>query len=181
MGILQIITRNFQRGSRTRKPADELPYPDGFRGSLVHVAELCTGCATCAYVCSPRAVRLEQQPDSIRWEFFAGQCTFCGRCVEFCPCGALSLKPQSLRITDDSLQLRVIHRIPYQSCMRCGRSIMPLPERVLARLYRREPDADLVADQNLCEDCRRELTGARIKKALGGRAEGQIAIEEKAR
>ena len=171
MGFLQIVTRNFEQGSRTRRPTDAVAYPEGFRGALVHQPELCTACETCVYVCSPRAIRFEPQPDSVLWEFFAGQCTFCGRCVEYCPCAALSFQAQSPHLTDDPSQLRTAHRIMYQHCARCDRPIMPIHEQVLARVYGHAPAAELVAEQKLCEDCRRELTGARIKQALGGRAD----------
>ncbi len=169
MGILQIVTRNFGQGSRTRTPTDQVAYPEGYRGALAHNLELCTGCRTCAYVCSPRAITFdERQPDSFDWEYFTGQCTFCGRCVEYCPCQALYFQRQAPPLVREPLQQRVCHRISYHHCLRCDRPIMPIPEQVLARLYRHPPAADMVQEQQLCEDCRRELTGARIKKALKG-------------
>ncbi len=163
MGILQIVTRNFEQGSRTRWPTDEVVFPEGFRGALAHNPELCTACETCAYVCSPRAIRFEKQPDSVLWEYFAGQCTFCGRCVEYCPCTALSFQEERPHITDDPAQLHTAHRIFYQHCARCDRPIIPLPEQVLARLYGHAPAANLVAEQKLCEDCRRKDAASCLK------------------
>ncbi len=169
MGILQIVTRNFGRGSRTRRPTDEVAYPEGYRGALVHGPELCTGCKTCAHVCSPGAITFdEHQPDSVAWEYFTGQCTFCGRCVEYCPCRALSFAREAPPLAREALQQRVSHRVFYQRCHRCDRPIMPLHAQVLARLYHHTPTVEVVQEQKLCEDCRRELTGARIKKALHG-------------
>ncbi len=168
MSILDIVSRNFRRGSRTRRPTEMVEFPTGFRGALAHDPALCTGCKTCAYVCSPSAITFDESHlDSIAWQYSTGQCTFCGRCVEFCPCGALSFNQSIPPLAADRKQQRVSHSVTYQHCQRCDKPIMPIAEQVLAHLYGHAPSADTIAEQKLCDECRRELTSRRMKQAFG--------------
>ncbi len=170
MSILDIVTRNFGRSPRTRRPTDMVDFPAGFRGALAHNPEVCTACKTCAYVCSPGAITFdESHAEFVGWEYSTGQCTFCGRCVEYCPCGALKFDETTPPLAADRAQQRTRHSVFYQHCQRCKRPIIPISEQVLARIYRQTPSRETVAEQQLCDECRRELTGERIKKAYMGR------------
>ena len=71
MGIWNILTRNFRRGSRTRAPQQAVPHPDNYRGLVEHDNTRCTACGTCAYVCSPGAITLESSPEAVDWDYFA--------------------------------------------------------------------------------------------------------------
>jgi len=169
MRILAILSRNSVRGSRTRSPEDRVPYPAGFRGTLAHDPARCTGCRTCAYVCSPGAITFgEADPRCIEWAYFAGQCTFCGRCVEYCPTQAICLKGESPVVTGDQSRHRLVHQVFYKPCARCGQLILPVPEPVLARLYNEQLSAEMVTHHGLCEKCRRKLASQRLKDAAMG-------------
>ena len=164
MGILNLISRNIGRKSRTRLPDNAVPYPDGYRGTLQHDASLCTGCQTCGYVCSPSAITFDtSDPASIVWLYFAEQCSFCGRCVTFCPTYAISFLAESPIITGDRSLHRLADRVYYQPCARCGRPIIPMPLPVLALLYGNRLPEEIATLNNLCEKCRSRKASERIK------------------
>jgi len=49
--------------------------------------EKCTGCGTCADVCTVEAIEVEEDKAKVNEE----ECVECGTCVEECPESALSL------------------------------------------------------------------------------------------
>ena len=170
MGILNIIPRNFGRKSRTRLPADAVPFPDGYRGTLQHDDSLCTGCQTCGYVCSPSAITFDtSDPASIVWLYFAEQCSFCGRCATFCPTDAISFLADSPIITGDRSMHRLADRIYYQPCAHCGRPIIPIPVPVLALLYGNRLPEEIATLNKLCEKCRSRKASEHIKDAQTGK------------
>ena len=139
-------------------------------------------------------------PGVISWSgrYYAGQCTFCGRCVEFCPTRAIVFEPWAPPVTRDASSHRVTHPVPCQPCSRCGRPVTPLPEATLVRLYEgahraealrhdpsmgrhgpsehAEPLPDGVkAEQRLCEKCRGRLSADRLRKVLSGEAGEDMA------
>lgn len=180
MEILKILSENLRRGSRTRSPQDAVDRPAGLRGTLVHETHLCVGCRSCAYVCSPGAITLAEPraPGDVArglaatWRYFAGQCTFCGRCVEYCPTHALSLSTAAPPVTGDQNEHHIEHQIEYHPCKRCGRPIILLPGALLAQLYHGVETTDFAAMRDLCEGCRSRVTGERLKNALVGRRDG---------
>lgn len=65
---------------------------------MIHVSEKCTGCLTCALVCSlshheqcsPSLAYVRLHADGSRWRAeFTPDCDECGRCARYCPYGAL--------------------------------------------------------------------------------------------
>lgn len=168
MKILNILSQNLKQGSRTKSPAEDVPFPADFRGELHHNPALCTGCGTCAYVCSPGAITFEAGETSITWQYFAGQCTFCGRCVEFCPTDALTFSQNAPSIATQSMQMQTAHTVEYQPCARCGQPVMPMPEAYLSQIYGDSLPDDISARNSLCEKCRRRTTSERIKNSLLG-------------
>ena len=170
MRIWRILSWNAARGPRTRRPFDAVPCPEGFRGALRHALEQCTGCQVCAYVCSPAAITFEvPNQGSTTWNYFAGQCTFCGRCVEFCPTRALDFDRGAPPVTGDPAQHRVGHRVIFPPCPRCGRPVQPLPAALLVRLYGEPLPSEVQARQGLCERCRGRATAEGMKVQAGGR------------
>ena len=163
MGILAIVTRNFGRRARTRRPDDMPPLPPPFRGLIEQDASLCTGCRTCAYVCSPKAISFtEQHQTGITWNFFAGQCSFCGLCVQYCPTHAITNRGKLPPITGDQSQLKVAHEIKYHPCSSCGKLIIPIPEEALAEIYGGALSDLEIEQQTLCQECRRKAASRRL-------------------
>jgi hydrogenase-4 component H len=170
MNILNLLTQNFGHGSRTRTPDDDVPYPTGYRGRIAHDPGLCTGCATCAYVCSPGAILVSDNDEkSVSWKYSEDRCTFCSFCVTYCPTHALSIEAQSPTLLSERIQHYISHTIALQPCRECGRPVRLIPEATLIQLYG-DPLPEEIADaQGLCERCRQRATGQRFVTALVGR------------
>jgi hydrogenase-4 component H len=167
MNILTVLSQNFGRGSRTRKPADAVPYPDGFRGPIHHAEDLCIACGACAYACSPSAIKLdESNPEAVVWKYTEDRCTFCGFCVQYCPTQALSFEAVSPQPLSERSQHYLTHSIALQPCRECGQPMRLIPEVVLKRIYGDPIPEDIVQAQGLCERCRQRATGSRFKKAM---------------
>lgn len=164
MGILDIVRRNFGRRPRTRRPDDMPPRPPPFRGLIEQDPSLCTGCKTCMYVCSPKAISFTEQHDvGLTWNFFAGQCSFCGLCVQYCPTHAITNFGKLPPVTGDQSELKVAHEISYHPCSSCAKPIIPIPEEALAQVYGHAL-TDLEAEQNtLCPECRRKSASLRLR------------------
>ena len=168
MGILSILSRNSARGSRTRRPEAQVPFPAGFRGMITHDTAQCTGCRTCAYVCSPAAIAFSETVGCfVEWTYFAGRCTFCGRCVEYCPTRCLGSEETMPPVTSDQSAHRVTHRVSYQPCAHCGRPVIPLPLQTLRTMHGDPVPEGIAARQGLCERCRGRVAAERLRGLLG--------------
>jgi hydrogenase-4 component H len=130
---------------------------------LLHETARCTGCGTCAYVCSPGAIAVRQRDASIAWEFSAGRCTFCGRCAEYCPTSALAFECATPAAMADLSRHRLAHEVTCRPCPRCRRPVVSMPLEVLARLYGGAAPETLVAQHGLCERCRRRSAAAALR------------------
>jgi hydrogenase-4 component H len=169
MGILGIVWRNFGRSARTRRPDDMPPTALPFRGLIVQDASLCTGCRACAHVCAPRAISFDdEKATGVTWKFFAGQCSFCGLCVKFCPTHAITNGGAFPPVTGDQSQLKVAHEILYQPCAGCGRPILPIPEAALVQVYGGPLTGSEVEQRALCPECRRKTASRNIRDAFLG-------------
>jgi len=167
MGILDIVWRNFGRSSRTRYPTDMPPTPPPFRGLIEQDASLCTGCKACATVCAPKAISFSEAGDAgITWNFFAGQCSFCGLCVQYCPTHAISNHGKLPPVTGDQSLLRVSHDILYQPCTGCGRPIIPIPEAAMEHVYKTKLTGSEAEQRELCQECRRKAASRHIRDAF---------------
>jgi hydrogenase-4 component H len=163
MGILGIIWRNFGRRARTRRPDDMPPRPTAFRGLIEQDPSLCTGCKTCAYVCSPKAISFaEEDVTRITWNFFAGQCAFCGLCVQFCPTGAITNLGKLPPVTGEQSELKVAHEVRFHPCTSCGKPIIPIPEEALEQVYGGALSDLQVEQRTHCEACRRKSASRRL-------------------
>ncbi len=169
MGTLRLLLDNLRASALTRRPADLPAAPPRSRGAIVHDAARCTGCATCAYVCSPAAITLvgpEGQP--VSWQYDAERCTFCALCASYCPTGAIGVAPAALPATGDMSAYQVSHPIEYQTCAECGQTFVPLPLPALIQLYGSPIPAEIKARHNVCESCRRRMVGRSMRQSHGG-------------
>lgn len=169
MGIFNILFRNSGQKTRTLGPADQTR-PEGYRGTLEHDTSLCIGCGTCAYVCSPGAIRLEPRSGGMLWQYQAERCTYCARCAEYCPTQAIRLET-AVPLTTVSIGAATVthHMVDFQPCERCGQPFIPMPAPILARLLGREVEPDLAGLMRLCEKCRARVTSQRLKDSLTGK------------
>ncbi|HTO46089.1 MAG TPA: 4Fe-4S dicluster domain-containing protein [Burkholderiales bacterium] len=174
MSILGVLWRNLTARARTRTAADIVPTPAGFRGMIEHDPSLCTGCTACMQVCAPRAISFDTtDATSITWKFFAGQCSYCGLCVQYCPTQAITNPGKLPPVTGDQSLHRVAHKVDYRPCADCGRPILPLPETLLHGLYPGAVTQSVREQQALCESCRRKQTSKGIRDAFLGAAPEQ--------
>lgn len=167
MKILGVLSQNLKHGSRTRQPNDVVPYPQDFRGKLSHTLDLCTGCGTCAYTCSPGAIAINDEDENVvRWTYTEDRCTFCGFCVQYCPTHALSFEQESPAPLTERQQHYIFHDIVLPKCKACGRPVRVLPEMTLKKLYGSPLPQEIVEVKDLCEQCRQKLLSKRFLKTI---------------
>lgn len=153
MNIFRIIASNLRSG-----PAS-LPFPQrvtptsGYRGLVNLAPELCTGCGTCEYVCTPGALKVSRQPREYEWRYDPGQCTFCARCVEVCPSQALKMAPDRPPVYRQAHELLAVFHLPYPNCPECGQPAHPVNQALLERAFE-EVSEEVLAWSRLCERCR---------------------------
>ncbi|MCW5977729.1 MAG: 4Fe-4S dicluster domain-containing protein [Bryobacteraceae bacterium] len=104
-------------------PNDPKP---GFRGKVTVDPDLCFGCGGCANVCEAGVIVVSDREQHYRLlEFFWGRCTYCARCEEVCPEGAIRLSGQFETATDDARDLCMRLEVFMGPCQRCGRCFPP--------------------------------------------------------
>ncbi|HKN10166.1 MAG TPA: 4Fe-4S dicluster domain-containing protein [Pseudomonadota bacterium] len=169
MKIFGVLWRNLTARARTRAVADVVATPAGFRGMIEHDPSLCTGCTACMQVCAPRAISFDTADrSSITWQFFAGQCSYCGLCVQYCPTHAITNRGKLPPVTGDQSLHRVAHKVDYRLCAHCSRPIIPLPETLLHDLYEGALAQSVHDQQALCEACRRKAASRGLRDAFLG-------------
>ncbi len=188
MDIWKLIVNHIQHSPTTLSLDESVPLPAGFRGELGHTGELCVACGTCAYACSPGAIRVERTSGTATWTYDSGQCTFCGQCVRFCPTQALDFTGARLAARylpaatpcngttsavarDPGRTTR--HVIQARPCPGCGAPVYPLPEVVLQRMF--PSDATALAEEwnGLCERCRARRHVEKMRTALTGESKAR--------
>jgi hydrogenase-4 component H len=105
------------------------PYPLGpdvppprFRGRPVFDPAKCIGCAGCANNCPAREILVHDPSQELRVVKYIGRrCTYCGRCADLCPEGAITMSKQFETATDAIGDLRQEMWIFMGTCQRCGR------------------------------------------------------------
>ena len=131
---------------------------------IEHEASLCTGCTACAYVCAPKAITARGTDGAaVTWKFFAGQCSFCGLCVQYCPT-ARDHQPRQAAAGDRRPALHGWRtRSSYQPCARvlAARSCR-CPSGAAAQLYERGADRGGAASNKRC--ARRAAAGGRARR-----------------
>jgi len=84
---------------------------------------------------SPAAITFDtSDPASIGWNYFAEQCSFCDRCVQYCPTHAISFVAKSPIVTGDRSLHRLADRI-YISLARLRATAYPLAHVKLVSMY----------------------------------------------
>lgn len=153
MNIFQTMTENLKHVPITLRFPQRLTSPVNFRGLVQFHPDGCVGCATCAYVCASKAIRVTATVARYEWAYDPGQCTFCGRCLEVCPGHALTMAAEPPPAYTQSGALRQRHSLAYQRCPECGQPAQPVNDMILARAFD-EITAEVRAWSRLCEHCR---------------------------
>jgi hydrogenase-4 component H len=110
-----------------------LPYPfeprppeAGFRGRIAVDGDLCFGCAGCANVCPARVIEVRDLGQQRRLlEFHWSRCTYCGRCEEVCPEGAIRMSQEFESATNRGSDMLIRLEVFMGPCQRCGRCFPP--------------------------------------------------------
>jgi len=96
-GVVRELVRNLASKPATiRYPAETVPVPEGFRGRIAVVDELCIGCTKCAIVCPTECIDMVPSEREVevkgrrivrkrKPEVHLFACIRCGLCEEFCP------------------------------------------------------------------------------------------------
>ncbi len=172
MSILKTLLHNARSKALTHPPGDRVLLPERYRGAVVHDVSLCVGCATCAYVCSPSAIALEDHAGvAVTWQYDTGRCTFCGRCVTFCPTHALSFDAQPVPLAAHREEQITAHQVKYQACAQCGKPIIPLPLAALDRLMSAPLQSAVAEHVHWCDSCRKRAAGETVKRSYLGEKE----------
>ncbi len=106
-----------------------LPYPfkpaavpARFRGRPIFHPEKCIGCAGCANNCPAREILVLDPCQEVRIIKYIGRrCTYCGRCADVCPEGAITMSQEFESGTGAIQDLQQNIEVFMGTCQRCGR------------------------------------------------------------
>jgi formate hydrogenlyase subunit 6/NADH:ubiquinone oxidoreductase subunit I len=93
MNILRLILQNLRQGTASYQlPHTHECTSNEYRGLIKNDPAGCIGCGACAYVCPTAAIVVTRTPTNYTWSYEPGKCTFCGRCIDRCKPGSLSME-----------------------------------------------------------------------------------------
>lgn len=93
MNILRLVLQNLRQGTASyRLPHTHECTSNQYRGLIQNNPDGCVGCGACAYVCPTAAIVVGKTPANYTWSYEPGKCTFCGRCIDRCKPGSLSME-----------------------------------------------------------------------------------------
>jgi hydrogenase-4 component H len=103
-------------------PFEAKPVPERFRGRPIFNPEKCIGCAGCANNCPAREILVFDPCQEVRIIKYIGRrCTYCGRCADLCPEGAITMSKEFENATGDIHDVQQNLEIFMGTCQRCGR------------------------------------------------------------
>jgi len=161
MNILKVILGNLRHRPVTLPFPERAPLPAEFRGLVQMDTGQCIGCGICAYVCVDGAIKVSDHGGGYDWTYDPGACTFCERCVHFCPVSALTMEASPTPAYTRRQELQQIHHMMYPVCPECGRPAHPSSDAVLDRAFGKITD-EMRDWIRLCDRCR----GGRYQEML---------------
>ena len=162
MNIYKLILGNTGEKPITRRFPEVVTPPPDFRGLVQIDTSKCIGCGICAYVCTDGSIQMINHSNDYEWRYDPGLCTFCERCVYFCPVDALSMKEEAAPSYTKREDVQEVYTMQYPSCPECGRPAYPVSEKLLTEIFGKITD-DMRNWIRLCDRCRRR-TYQRILK-----------------
>ncbi len=165
MKILGIFAGNLAAGPLTVRLPGQVGHPPGFHGPVRIDTAKCICCGMCDYACVSEAVKVTPAADGCEWAYRPGRCTYCGKCVQFCPVEALSMETGSPPAYTAAGELDDAHFIIYPPCAECGNPTQPVGEAVLLLAFK-EINDEIRAWLRLCPRCRRKKHMKDISSAL---------------
>lgn len=153
--ILSLIASNMAKERATVPLPNSVPVPSEFRGAVLLDTAKCLACGMCSYVCVSDAIVGTNEEKAFTWEYEPGRCTFCARCVERCPGGALSMQETPLPSYETFGDLSVRQVVPFKPCLDCGAPVRPATETLIGTAFGhlKETTRELL---RTCERCRRK-------------------------
>lgn len=110
--ILRLIFQNLRKGTVSfQLPHTHECTSNQYRGLIHNNPEGCVGCGACAYVCPTAAIVVTRGANSFNWSYDPGRCTFCGRCIDRCRPGSLSIESKLPPIYAEQGELKVSYEI----------------------------------------------------------------------
>jgi len=112
MNIFGLLLENLRKGPVTLRFPAVVPVAPRYRGLVEFDPAICTGCATCAFVCTSAGIKFKSRRDTYEWSYDAGQCTFCGRCADGCEARAITMQASAPPSYAAPGELKRAHTIP---------------------------------------------------------------------
>lgn len=108
--------RALEKPYTDRKPLENRPGADRYRGFHVNDVDTCIGCGTCESVCQNEAIDLVPVPQKetkhgdsgLRPEVDYGRCCWCALCVDICPTGSLGMSNEYIWVDKDPEVFRYV-------------------------------------------------------------------------
>ena len=167
MNILELVFSNIRRKPVTLHFPKKVPTPLKFRGLVKLDTTKCIGCEICAYVCPDKSIEINGSQHYYEWSYNPGRCTFCERCINYCPVSALNMETEpapSYKLRDE---LKQVHRMQYPVCPECGQAALPVSETLMIQTFNQITD-EMREWIRLCERCRRRRYQKILKNSFQG-------------
>jgi len=170
MNILRVIFNNLVHKPITLRFPERAPLPEKFRGLVQIDTDKCIGCGICAYVCVDSAIKVTDHDDDYEWAYDPGFCTFCERCVQFCPVSALTMEAKPAPAYTRRDELQQIHHMTYPVCPECGQPAHAVSDVLLSQAFSKVTD-EFREWVHLCDRCRRRRYQKMLKDGYKTRSQ----------
>jgi len=108
--------RAFEKPYTSKKPIEERPGADRYRGFHTNDIDMCIGCGTCETVCQNAAIDLvpvegkepKHGDSALRPKIDYGRCCWCALCVDVCPTGSLGMSNEYIWVDTDPEVFRFV-------------------------------------------------------------------------
>jgi len=108
--------RAFEKPYTDKKPLQDRPGAERYRGFHKNDQEKCVGCGTCEAICQNAAIDMVPvknietglHDSGLRPRIDYGRCCWCSLCVDICPSGSLSMSNEYIWADPDSESFRFI-------------------------------------------------------------------------